>query len=357
VLGCGGGGESRGGVQVDANAAPGAGNTDGQCSVPDEALPEDTSAPTTVVGDGTVASCTPEAFEAAVHAGGVVTFDCGPDPVEIRLGHEVKVFNDAGPSGNGDVTIDGGGKVTLSGGGVNRVLYVNACDEELHWTSTRCDLQTHPRLVVQNLTFRAGRAGPAPDDERWYLGGGGAIFVRSGSLKIVNSVFVDNECVRSGPDVGGGAVYVLMPNAPVYVVNSTFGGAEGQGNLGANGGAVGSIGASWTIINSVLSYNQATGKGGNPAQGGTPGGGSGGAIYNDGMAMTLSLCGTRIQHNQVNAFGSAIFFVSNDENDRGDIIVDRSVITENVGGSWYPNYPQISNHDGTRFTVNDSEIW
>ena len=41
--------------------------------------------------------------------------------------------------------------------------------------------------------------------------------------------------------------------------------------------------------------------GGNPAQAGTPGGGSGGAIYNDGNTMTLSLCGTTITDNSADA--------------------------------------------------------
>ena len=70
--------------------------------------------------------------------------------------------------------------------------------------------------------------------------------------------------------------------------------------------------------------------------------------------MTLSLCGTRIERNEVNAYGSAIFFVSNDHS--GNIVIDRSVITGNVGGSWYPTYPQISNHDDTPISVTDSTI-
>jgi len=37
--------------------------------------------------------------------------------------------------------------------------------------------------------------------------------------------------------------------------------------------------------------------------------------------MTLSLCGTRIEYNQVNAFGSAIFFV-NDDQKTGSIVID-----------------------------------
>jgi hypothetical protein len=104
----------------------------------------------------------------------------------------------------------------------------------------------------------------------------------------------------------------------------------------------------------VLSYNHAVGNGGNPADTGTPGGGSGGGIYNDGNTMTLSLCGTRMEYNQVNAYGSAIFFVTNDHT--GNVVIDSSTITNNIGGSWYPTYPQISNHDDTPITVTNSTI-
>jgi hypothetical protein len=137
-------------------------------------------------------------------------------------------------------------------------------------------------------------------------------------------------------------------------VNSTFGGAPGFGNTCSNGGGICSIGVSWTIINSLFSHNRAIGMGGNPPQGDTPGGGSGGGIYNDGARMTLRLCGTRIEHNQAVQHGSAIFFVSNDHT--GNIEIDRSVITNNGGGSWYPTYPQISNHDDTPIEVTSSVI-
>jgi len=61
-----------------------------------------------------------------------------------------------------------------------------------------------------------------------------------------------------------------------------------------------------------------------------------------------------IEYNEVNAFGSAIFFVSNDHT--GDIRIEDSVITNNIGGSWYPKYPQISMHDDTRIVVVNSTI-
>lgn len=40
----------------------------------------------------------------------------------------------------------------------------------------------------------------------------------------------------------------------------------------------------------------------------------------------------------------------------GDIVIDRSVITNNIGGSWYPTYPQISNHSDTPVDATTSII-
>ena len=48
------------------------GNADGTCPIPAEAMLEDVSNPTTIVGTGTPDSCTPEVFIAAVAAGGSV---------------------------------------------------------------------------------------------------------------------------------------------------------------------------------------------------------------------------------------------------------------------------------------------
>jgi hypothetical protein len=322
---------------------PAAGNPDGECGVPSEALPVDTSQADNVVGSGTPASCTADAFIDAVARGGLIRFDCGPDPITITLDRPAKVRNDA----SDDVVIDGGGKVTLSGGGTTRILYMNTCDQAQVWTTSHCDNQETPRLTVQNITF----ANANSDNEEEY-DGGGAIWVRGGRFKVINSRFFDNRCADTGPDVGGGALRVFSQfnGQPVYVVNSTFGGAEGLGNVCSNGGALSSIHVSWNVINSVLSHNQAVGNGGNPAEAGTPGGGSGGAIYNDGNTMTLSVCGTRIEHNEVNAYGSAIFFVSNDHS--GSLVVEDSIIRDNAGGGWNV-LPGISMHEDTdRQTIN-----
>jgi hypothetical protein len=298
---------------------PPAGDPDGRCEVPADAQAEDTSKPTTVVGTGTPESCTGSAFVAAVANGGIITFNCGPDPAIITLTATAKIFNDKGPK----IVIDGGDKVTLSGGGKVRILYQNTCDEAQKWTTSHCQNQDTPLLTVQNLTFVDGNAkGQDPD-------GGGAIFVRGGRLKVINSRFFSNVCDDTGPDVGGGAIRTLSQynNLPVYIVDSTFGGKDGLGNVCSNGGALSSIGVSYTVINSLFTDNSAIGKGANPAKAGTPGGGSGGAIYNDGNTFTLSLCGSHIENNRANEGGGAIFFVSNDRS--GTLVIKDSTLASN----------------------------
>ncbi|GIH21856.1 hypothetical protein Aph01nite_01660 [Acrocarpospora phusangensis] len=304
-------------VPQAAMAAPG--NPAGGAYVPAEARAVTTSRPDRVVGNGTPASCTSRAVVAAVAKGGVITFNCGPRPVVIRMTATAKVRNTSAR-----VVLDGGGKVTLSGMGQRRILYMNTCDKSLVWTTSHCDNQSRPQLVLQNLTFADGNATGEKLE-----GGGGAVFVRGGRVKVVNSTFIRNRCDSTGPDVGGAALRVLSQyrNLPVYVVRSTFGGAKGQGGVCSNGGAVSSIGVSWVILNSVMSYNKAIGRGANPARGGTPGGGSGGAIYTDGNRFTVRVAGSVIQNNTAREGGGAVFFVSNDMT--GTLRIEKSRLRNN----------------------------
>ncbi|WP_089154633.1 hypothetical protein [Micromonospora sp. NBS 11-29] len=292
------------------------GNPDGKATVPAEARAVDTSRPTRTVGSGTAASCTSAAVVKAVAAGGIITFDCGPAPVTITMKATAKVVNAHGPR----IVLDGGGKVTLSGGGSRRILYLNTCDPAQGFTTSHCQNQEFPQLTVQNLTFTDGNS----TGETIEGGGGGAIFVRGGRVKVVNSRFVDNRCDRTGPDLGGAALRVLsqFENKPVYVVNSTF-----TGGVCANGAALSSIGVSWTVLNSVFRDNRAVGTGANPARGGTPGGGSGGAIYCDGNTFTVTLAGTVIEGNSANEGGGAVFFVSNDRT--GTMSISSSTLRRN----------------------------
>jgi hypothetical protein len=315
-------------------AEPPVGNPLGKCAVPPEAMAESIANPRTVVGDGTPQTCTSDAFVAAVAKGGVITFSCGANPKTIILDRTAKVVNDTGPK----IVIDGGGKVTLSGGGKVRILYQNTCDEAQKYTTSHCQDQDSPQLTLQNLTFVDGNSkGQNTKGE-----GGGAVFVSGGRLKIVNTRFFRNVCDDVGPDLGGAAMRAvsLSQGSPAYVVGSTFGGQKGFGNSCSNGAGISGLGVSVTVINSLISHNQAVGTGANPAKAGTPGGGSGGAIYTDGFTFTLALCGVAIHDNTANEGGGAIFYVSN--NNTGSLIIKDSVLTANVSkGFETQGYPGI----------------
>lgn len=169
-----------GGVVIIDNY-PVSGNPTGSCVIPTDAGIEDTAGSTNVIGTGTPASCTSDAVVQAVAKGGLITFNCGPDPVTITMTQTAKIVNNTGPK----IVLDGGGKVTLSGGGSTRILYMNTCDQAQVWTTSHCQNQDHPQLTVQNLTFIDGNATGQTEEG----GGGGAILVRGGRFKVVNSRF------------------------------------------------------------------------------------------------------------------------------------------------------------------------
>jgi hypothetical protein len=273
------------------------------------------AASTRVIGHGTARSCTSAAVVAAVRAGGRIAFSCGPKPVTIRMGATAKVLNT-----RREVVLDGGGLVTLSGAGRRRILYMDTCDPAQRFATSHCQDQATPRLTVANLTFAHGNS----RGESFDGGGGGAIFARGGRLRIVHSTFVDNRCDPDGPDVGGGAVRALSQyhGLPVEVIGSRF-----TANVCSNGGALSSIGVSWRVTDSRFVRNRAIGHGANPARAGTPGGGSGGAIYNDGNRFTLTIEGSELADNRANEGGGAIFFVSNDRT--GTLAIEDSVLRRN----------------------------
>ncbi|WP_410821520.1 hypothetical protein [Micromonospora sp. 050-3] len=327
-----------------ANKVLAAGNPNGRATVPAEARAVDTSKPTRTIGTGTPASCTSASVVKAVAAGGVITFNCGPAPVTIKMAATAKVRNANGPK----IVLDGGGTVTLSGQGQRRILYMNTCDEAQGFTTSHCQNQDHPQLTVQNLTFADGNS----TGEKAEGGGGGAIFVRGGRLKVVNSRFVRNRCDRTGPDLGGAAVRVLSQyeNKPVYVVGSTF-----DGGSCSNGGALSSIGVSWVVLNSLLRNNEAIGSGANPAKSGTPGGGSGGAIYCDGNEFTVRIAGTIIENNKANEGGGAVFFVSN--NRTGTMRIENSTLRRNPSAKFETRgFPGIFFLGARNPTVTNSKL-
>jgi hypothetical protein len=299
-------------------AASTAGNPGGHATVPAAGQAVDTSHPDHVIGSGSPASCTPSAVVAAVAAGGVITFSCGQNPVTITMTATATV-----PTSSHLVVLDGGGKVTLSGGGKTEILSMNS-----GWQ------QQWPQLVVQNLTFTDAYSGTQQTTGSSVYGGG-AIFAEGGQLKVVNSAFAGNSCFATGPDLGGGAIRAvgMYPASPVYITGDTF-----SGNSCSNGGALSGLFAQFDVINSLLTGNKAIGWGANPAQSGTPGGGSGGAIYTDGTGYNLSVTGTVLSDNTAREGGGGIFFVVNSGG--GTLQIESSTLQGNPSGA-FQNAPGI----------------
>jgi hypothetical protein len=316
-----------------ARQLPDFGNPAGHAAVPAAGQAVNTSRPDQVVGSGTPAGCTSAAVVKAVADGGVITFNCGPNPVVIKMTATAKLRNTSH-----QVVLDGGGLVTLNGGGKHQILYLNTCDAKQKITTSDCYDQQWPQLTVQNITLENGNSQVRQSASVNYGGGGGgAIFDLGGQLKVVNTRFLNNRCYAHGPDLGGAAVRALAQwrSRPVYITKDTF-----TGGRCSNGGALSSIGVSWVVTNSVMTNNRAIGYGQNPAQPGTAGGGSGGAIYNDGDRYYLKIVGTVIRNNHAREGGGAIFFVS--DNNTGWLTIKNSTLHNNPSAVfWTRPYPGI----------------
>ena len=337
-----------------SGAVPRFGNPNGHFPVPPAGRAVNTSHPNHVIGDGRPASCTSAAVVRAVAAGGIITFDCGKKPVTILMTATARVYKTRHL-----VVLDGGGLVTLSGGGKRRILFSDTCAGKP--STDDCVNQPYPQIVVQNITFTGGFNGThqatctANKPKCWYGGvdGGGAIYAEGGQFKAVNSRFTGNQCYRYGPDLGGGAIRALAQyrNRPVYITRDTF-----TGNSCSNGAALSSISVQWYVYNSVLNGNKAIGWGANPAAPGTPGGGSGGAIYNDGTNYKTLIAGTIMRNNTAREGGGAIFYVV--DSGWGKLVLNRSHLHHNPSGQFqtFPGiYDNIDGHDGPPVMIHSTD--
>jgi hypothetical protein len=271
----------------------------------------DTSQPTHVIGDGSPSSCTGAALKSAAQEGGVITFNCGSAGAVIELDETINLPIDK------DTIIDGGG-----------VIVLDAQSKTRHFTFEHPDWMNNAnRLVIQRMTLRNGSAplgeyfpqNPAqPKCAYGYKeGSGGAIYMRNGTLHVIECIFEDNVAALEGPDVAGGAIYALgVPE--IVVTNSIF-----RRNRAANGGAIGMLFANPTIFNSVFEDNAAVGIGQNYVEPGCPefnhdeqggAGGNSGAIVFDGLNdedVVYEICGSTFRGNRANELGGALFRTPN----------------------------------------------
>ena len=219
-------------------------------------------------GNGTPGSCTQAALQTLLNAGGPIKCNCGPDPYTLTLTSTLTVPNQR-------VVLDGGNLLTISGNNAVRIFRKESAANQAGASF----------LGLQNLKLINGKATDAF--------GGGAIASNGayGSLKVLNVTFDNNQGPLSHPDACGAVHTVLYKD--IVFANCTF-----TRNKAANGGAVGTIGSAQRFINCVFDGNEATGTDGTLAQGG-----SGGAVYVDGVDQNgvnneMSLCGCTFRNNR-----------------------------------------------------------
>jgi hypothetical protein len=252
----------------------------------------------------------------------------------VEAGGEIRLTADIDADGpfvaTQAVVIDGAGFAVRGGG--NTHLFV----------SERAD------LTLMHMTLQDAM-NTVPDAEHFSRRSGAAVMMRGegqGTLSVFDVRFENNTIGDTGPgDLRGGALYAFaVPD--VLIVDSEF-----ANNRGSNGGAIGGLGSSFTIVNTAFVDNVTTGQGG-------PGAleGRGGAISLDALSQNeqtayLQVCGSHFENNRAKHAGGAIALVTH-QWQAATVAIDQSTFLRNStddtaggsGGAIYllddENYPQ-----------------
>ncbi len=281
-----------------------------------------------VVGNGTPASCTNAALinavDAAAISGGMVTFDCGPNPHTITINNTIDYDGQTMTINEQDLTIDGGNLITLQGTPATRIIYVQTWGFDAALT-----------LRLRNMTLQgASRSGSADNSN------GAAIFAwnraannEDGPTLILNNVTLQDNTstLTSVPalprypyDYGGAAVYIVRGS--LRARNSTFHNNRVNGGTGA---AIHGLGADITIENSEFTNNRATKINGNQRETGYAG-----ALYVDGAYTggtgTIEIIDSTFDGNRaVNQGGAAYINLYNTGSRDETLTIDGSTFTDN----------------------------
>lgn len=219
-----------------------------------------------VVGNGTAASCTEAALDAALSGGGLIKFNCGA-AVKVIIFTSAKIIN-------ADTTIDGDSKIQLRAPGT------------FHFWINAGRTLTLKRLTVADANPGDGgaiyNAGVLNTNKVTFLKNwGGAIGNYGGTLNLTKTTFQAN-----GATLHGGALYIY--SGSVNIKKSMFiNNAATQ-----DGGAIYQKGGIVNIVSSTLYANTATA------------GGGGGAIWTDGV---LTISKTTLNANHSGGWGGAIY--------------------------------------------------
>jgi hypothetical protein len=172
-----------------------------------------------VVGSGTPESCTEAALDAALAGGGVVTFNCGAEPVTITITGTKTISQ--------DTTVDGDGGITLSGNGHVGVLAVGA--------GVSAGIRA---LTIANGATCGGAC----------VSGGGVCNL--GTLQMSSCTLVNNRAIAgvACPGMGGG----IFNSGTLHLSNCTL-----SSNEAVQGGGIANFNGMATITNSTLAANSA----------------------------------------------------------------------------------------------------
>jgi len=311
-----------------------------------------------VVGSGAPASCTEatldtalaEIYPGANAPGGVLSFNCGPNPHTIVLTGE-KILHDG-------TVVDGGGLITLSGGNSTRLFFVTQqARVELHhinlvngYAAGGGAIYAEPNesgdftyLSLDDVTLSGNNStsfGGAIGAQHTALsvinshliqnsssGGGGAISLNGGLLTL-NATEVVSNTTQQGSGTGGG---VDVWNAAIDIQTSEF---RGNQTLLSSGGAISLRGSTGTIAGGQIRQNSASG--------------FGGGLYLN-TASDIGLNQVAITLNTANSGGGIT-------NDSSTVVITETTLTSNSasnGGAMY-NYGGQATLQKTTLTNNQA---
>lgn len=341
IAGCGG----DGGGSNDGGPGGSDGDGDGDDGPPDtDPLPSNCAPLDPVdLGADTVEVATEDELRTALASGGSIRLTAG--------------FTATGPFPvNTDAVVDGGG-FAIDGGGQTHLFVTDGVD-----------------FTIQNVTLR-NAFNNVPDDQHFSWRSGAAIMARgftadgqpgTGSLTVIDVNFENNRTKETGPgDIRGGAVYGFA------VPDITISGSNFVGNVGSNGGAIGGLGASFRIVDSVFAQNETNGPGPSGALEGHGGAISLDAVSQNRVTAYLDICGSRFTDNVSSNGGGAIYLVTHHQTgttvtiDQSEFSGNRSTSTsEGQGGAVFlmdddahavPASPATNRASVTNSTFADNE--
>lgn len=195
-----------------------------------------------VVGDGTPASCTEAAFDAALavaqNGGGTITFNCG-GPATLVFTSQKIITTSVAIDGNDQIMLSGGNSTSLFSNDANLTLQ-NITLTDGYSSSSGGAIANFGDLTLSHVTIRNSES-----DEH-----GGGIWSYQGTAELTSVTLNSNTAVG-----GGGGIYNIL--GTIMLTDATL-----SENTANSGGGFFNSGGTATLSNVTLSDNAASESGG-----------------------------------------------------------------------------------------------